>query len=322
MSGVPFLNLVVLPLRRLDRYPCSSMALQQLRPAPGPTTNPETPNILSWPDLGLTLINEFITKEEEAALIAGFHANLPCLQPNLKKRISQHHGHHFDYTTFGTTSQITPVPDYIASWLPRIPVYKDKGGAPDQFTVQYYPPGSGIPPHVDTHSMFGEALYSLSFGSGVGMAFKKAGKEEARRIRMPKRSLGGTTNDVKEKQSPNSENENKKDEPTRPAHITSAGRWDSGEEEEKPFEIMLPARSLLVMTGPSRYGYTHGIKPRKTDIVDRKVVLREGRYSVTMRSVRRTEEIACDCAYPGVCDARIREEQEEARARAELEKNI
>ncbi|KAK4458663.1 hypothetical protein QBC42DRAFT_290341 [Cladorrhinum samala] len=300
------------------------MALHQLRPAPEPAMDPETPNILSWPDLGLTLIIEFITQEEEAALIAGFDANLvPCFQPNPKKRISQHHGHHFDYTTFGTTSKITPVPDYIASWLPRMPIYKDKGGAPDQFTVQYYPPGSGIPPHVDTHSMFGEALYSLSFGSGVCMAFKKAGKEEARRIRMPKRSLGVVAkNDGEEaKQSPNSKDENKKDKQNRPDHniITSA---EEKEEEEKPFEIMLPARSLLVMTGPSRYGYTHGIKPRKTDIVDGKVVLREGRYSVTMRSVRRTEDIGCDCAYPGVCDARIREEQEEARKRAELDENM
>ncbi|KAK4164423.1 hypothetical protein QBC43DRAFT_318104 [Cladorrhinum sp. PSN259] len=280
------------------------MALQQLQPAPEPKIDPETPDIICWPDLGLTLINEFITPEEEAALIAGFHSLSPChLEPNLKRRISQHHGHHFDYTTFGTTSQITPVPDYITSWLPRVPVYPEKGGAPDQFTVQYYPPGSGIPPHVDTHSMFGEALYSLSFGSGVGMAFKKAGKEEARRIRMPKRSLTGAA-------AGNSETP-----PGNNIMVNSPGEEE--EKEEKPFEIMLPARSLLVMTGPSRYGYTHGIKPRKTDIVDGKVVLREGRYSVTMRSVRRKEEIGCHCSYPGVCDARIREEQEEARRRAE-----
>ncbi|KAK3996590.1 hypothetical protein QBC44DRAFT_317186 [Cladorrhinum sp. PSN332] len=283
------------------------MALQQLQPAPEPKINPATPNILFWPHLGLTLINEFITPEEEAALIAGFHNLSPCLEPNLKKRISQHHGHHFDYTTFGTTSKITPVPEYITSWLPRLPVFPDRGGAPDQFTVQYYPPGSGIPPHVDTHSMFGEALYSLSFGSGVGMAFKKAGKEEARRIRMPKRSLttnsGGNT-------TPENTTKEEKPSPT----LTSA---EEQEKEEKPFDIMLPARSLLIMTGPSRYGYTHGIKPRKTDIVGGKVVLREGRYSVTMRSVRRKEEIGCDCPYPGVCDAKIREEQEETRRKAE-----
>ncbi|KAK4222190.1 hypothetical protein QBC38DRAFT_490467 [Podospora fimiseda] len=272
------------------------MALQQLQPAPKPEINPDSPNILSWPDLGLTLINGFITPEEESALIDGFQSLSPSLDPNIKKRISQHHGRHFDYTTFGTTSTITPIPSYITSWLPRLPTYPDKGGLPDQFTVQYYPPGSGIPPHVDTHSMFGEALYSLSFGSGVGMAFKKAGKEEARRIRMPKRSVWNNS------------------APEKPVSIPE-GVYTG--EEEKPFEIYLPARSLLIMCGPARYGYTHGIKPRKTDLVGGEVVMREGRYSVTMRSVRREEEVGCDCGYPGVCDARIREEQEEARKKEE-----
>ncbi|KAK4446802.1 hypothetical protein QBC34DRAFT_356048 [Podospora aff. communis PSN243] len=258
---------------------------------PPPTIDPSKPNIQTWPSLGLTLITNFITPAEESTLISAFHTSSGHPpQASAKKRLSQHFGHHFDYTTFGASSSVyTPVPAHIAALLPRLPLREGVDVAPDQFTLQYYPPGAGIPPHVDTHSMFGEALYSLSFGSGVPMVFRKAGRNEARKMRLPKRSLGGST-------------------------VSEVGKGvvdgDDEEEAREEWELMLPARSLLVMTGPSRYGWTHGIKGRKTDVVGGEQVVRGGRYSITMRSVRRGEEIGCACAYPGVCDARIREEEE------------
>ncbi|KAK1830815.1 hypothetical protein QBC39DRAFT_99840 [Podospora conica] len=271
---------------------------------PPPIIDPANPSIHRWPDLGLTLIHDFITPAEEAVMIAAFHAITP--ETTTKKRISQHYGHHFDYTTFGVTSEPTPLPDYISSFLPRLPLFPDRISTgvisdrpctpapensddvlPDQFTVQYYPPGAGIPPHVDTHSMFSEALYSLSYGSAVPMMFRKAGKNEARKLRLPKRSLGGAVE--------------------APAVAT--------EPEYPSWELLLPARSLLVMTGASRYGYVHGIKSRRTDVVGGEPVARQGRYSITMRSVRRGERIGCECAFPGVCDARVREEEAAAERR-------
>jgi len=267
--------------------------MSALHPPPPPTIDPTSSNILTWPSLGLTLITNFITPAEETTLITSYHTTTSTApQPSAKKRLSQHFGHHFDYTTFGASSLIsTPIPAHIAAIAARLPLREGVDVLPEQFTLQYYPPGAGIPPHVDTHSMFGEALYSLSFGSGVPMVFKKAGGNEARKMRLPKRSLGGTV----------AEGEGKKIE---------GGAGTVGEEESPSWELMLPARSLLIMTGPARYGYTHGIKGRKTDFVDGQPVLRGGRYSITMRSVRTGEEIACDCEYPGVCDARIREELE------------
>ncbi|KAK0652774.1 hypothetical protein B0T16DRAFT_406785 [Cercophora newfieldiana] len=262
-----------------------------LQAPPPPTLDPTNPNIQTWPALGLTLITNFITPAEEQTFISAFHTstNIPP-QSSARKRLSQHFGHHFDYTTFGaSTSVFTPVPDHVAAIASRLPLREGVDRVPDQFTVQYYPPGAGIPPHVDTHSMFGEALYSLSFGWGVPMVFRVAGGNEARKMRLPKRSLGGETG----------------------GGGSGSAVVEREEGEENPsWELMLPSRSLLVMTGPSRYGYTHGIKGRKTDVVDGVSVLREGRYSMTMRSVRRGEEIGCDCEYPGVCDARIREELE------------
>lgn len=53
--------------------------------------------------------------------------------------------------------------------------------------------------------------------------------------------------------------------------------------------VHLPRRSMLIMTGESRYGWTHGITPRKTDIVPNlaggglTVMQREARVSLTFR---------------------------------------
>ncbi|XP_013366575.1 PREDICTED: alkylated DNA repair protein alkB homolog 8 isoform X2 [Chinchilla lanigera] len=85
-------------------------------------------------------------------------------------------------------------------------------------------------------------------------------------------------------------------------------------------QVMLPRRSLLVMTGESRYLWTHGITPRKFDTVqasehyksgtitndigDLTLKKREIRTSFTFRKVRHTP---CTCNYSLVCDSQRRE---------------
>ncbi|XP_072332860.1 tRNA (carboxymethyluridine(34)-5-O)-methyltransferase ALKBH8 isoform X1 [Scyliorhinus torazame] len=80
--------------------------------------------------------------------------------------------------------------------------------------------------------------------------------------------------------------------------------------------VMLPRRSLLVMTGESRYLWSHGITPRKFDVVlasenqktgaitgdisNLTLNQRRTRTSFTFRKVR---TLPCDCAYPEVCDS-------------------
>ncbi|XP_067145741.1 alkylated DNA repair protein alkB homolog 8 isoform X4 [Apteryx mantelli] len=81
--------------------------------------------------------------------------------------------------------------------------------------------------------------------------------------------------------------------------------------------IMLPRRSLLVMAGESRYLWTHGITPRKYDVIqaselgqkvgtitadvgDLTLNRRETRTSFTFRKVRRSP---CNCIYSSVCDS-------------------
>lgn len=84
--------------------------------------------------------------------------------------------------------------------------------------------------------------------------------------------------------------------------------------------VMLPRRSLLVMTGESRYLWTHGITPRKFDTVQASKSHKSGiitsdvgdltlnkrgiRTSFTFRKVRQTP---CNCGYPWVCDSQMKE---------------
>ncbi|XP_062842129.1 alkylated DNA repair protein alkB homolog 8 [Trichomycterus rosablanca] len=79
--------------------------------------------------------------------------------------------------------------------------------------------------------------------------------------------------------------------------------------------VVLPARSLLVMKGESRYLWTHGITPRKFDVVpalnaegsgvvnldlsNLTLTQRGTRTSFTFRKVRHTP---CNCTYPSECD--------------------
>ncbi|KAF7866812.1 hypothetical protein EAF04_005654 [Stromatinia cepivora] len=259
---------------------------------PIPTIDPSNPKIQHWEN-GLALYSDFITPTEEAEIISSILSD--DRWSGIGKRQTLHYGAHFDYTTFGASELWTPVPRYLEELVDRLP-WREEGnangnGRPDQFTVQYYPPGTGIPPHVDTHSAFGEYLYSLSIGSSVPMVFKKCGENEARKMRKPKRSLLGDS----------------RDEINRTKVTTKAE--DDGEEK---WEVWLRERSLLLMRGEARYGFTHMIRGRKFDFDEQRgvSVRRVGRWSVTMRRVRRGVEVGCRCGFPGVCDARIREEVE------------
>lgn len=69
--------------------------------------------------------------------------------------------------------------------------------------------------------------------------------------------------------------------------------------------VVLPRRSMLIMSGRSRYAFTHGITPRSTDIVPASgsgITLRKRglRVSLTFRRVLRGP---CACSFPRHCDS-------------------
>ncbi|KAK8091490.1 hypothetical protein PG997_001851 [Apiospora hydei] len=220
---------------------------------------------------GLFYQENFVDPAHEAELVRLFREELdwPVRPPGT--RLSLHYGYTFDYKTFGVDPDIPfkPFPDWLR---PLIPQTVRGGLPPAQVCLQYYPPGAGIPPHVDTHSAYDE-LYSLSLGSAVMMQFRRP--------------------------------------PSIAAVATPSGEatGDAGEEEEdKRAELDLVPRSLLEMRGDSRLHWTHGIKKRKTDTLpDGTVRPRQDRWSITYRWLRERAvdedtPAECECGNARLCD--------------------
>lgn len=92
-------------------------------------------------------------------------------------------------------------------------------------------------------------------------------------------------------------------------------------------KVLLPQRSLLVMSGESRYGWTHGITPRMSDVIKRNehvtVVRRQLRVSFTFRKLKTPP--TCVCHFPGLCDVirpaeKLQEVTDQLAAKLEIEK--
>lgn len=115
----------------------------------------------------------------------------------------------------------------------------------DQLTVNEYLKGTGIAPHVDSHSAFSGAVLSLSCSGGTVMEFQRG-----------LRSVG----------------------------------------------LLLPPRSLLILSGEARYAWRHYIPRRRSDVVQGTKVERGARrLSFTFRLAR---GFPCrDCGFPDECDS-------------------
>lgn len=116
---------------------------------------------------GIIWEENFISPEHEQRLISTFRNELNW--PDRSGRISLHYGYTFDYKTFGIDPDIPykEFPDWLQPLIPTT-----EGRPPDQVCLQYYPPGSGIPPHSDAHLAW-DQLYALSLGAPTLMLFRK-----------------------------------------------------------------------------------------------------------------------------------------------------
>lgn len=189
---------------------------------------------------GLLMQKEFITPEQEAEVLDIFQHSLEW--PKGSGRLSLHWGYTFSYKTFGIDLEtpFKPFPEWLIPLLPT-----SEGRPPDQVCLQQYAPGTGIPPHTDTHSVF-DQLYALSLGAPVMMQFK----------------------------------------------YPETGEFT---------DVDLVPRSLIKMSGDSRYHWTHAIRGRKTDVLpDGTVRPREMRWSMTYRWLR--EGGVCECGDEKQCD--------------------
>uniref|UniRef100_A0A3B4ADQ3 tRNA (carboxymethyluridine(34)-5-O)-methyltransferase n=1 Tax=Periophthalmus magnuspinnatus TaxID=409849 RepID=A0A3B4ADQ3_9GOBI len=167
---------------------------------------------------GLTVVNDFVSPEEEAQLLASIDWSSICdqdtAQKALKHRKVKHYGYEFQYDN-NNVDKDKPLPAGLPKecmpLLERCMKHGYISVMPDQLTVNQYESGQGIPPHVDTHSAFEDTIMSLSLGAQTVMEFRHP--------------------------------------------------------DGRLVAVVLPLRSLLVMKGESRYLWTHGITPRKFDMV-------------------------------------------------------
>jgi len=92
----------------------------------------------------------------------------------------------------------------------------------------------------------------------------------------------------------------------------------------KLVSVLLPAKSLLVMSGESRYAWTHGITPHKHDVVKDKdsggltLLTRGERVSLTFR---KTLGGPCVCSYPLYCDSVAKESRDTQQGKEAVEED-
>ncbi|KAF4980649.1 hypothetical protein FZEAL_3398 [Fusarium zealandicum] len=132
---------------------------------------------------GVFVQNDFITAEHESELLRIFQHELEW--PARSGRLSLHWGYTFSYKTFGIDKDIPfkPFPDWL---VPLLPITESR--PPDQVCLQHYAPGTGIPPHVDTHGAF-DQLYALSLGSPLMMVFRDGASGDKIEVDLLPRSM-------------------------------------------------------------------------------------------------------------------------------------
>ncbi|KAL6652089.1 hypothetical protein ACP70R_011014 [Stipagrostis hirtigluma subsp. patula] len=219
---------------------------------------------------GIYMVPEFVTAAEEQELLAAVDSR-PW--KSLAKRRVQHYGYEFLYETKNVDSKqcLGELPTFVSMILeklmsfPGVKKYTTK--LVDQLTVNEYPCGVGLSPHIDTHSAFDEMIFSLSLAGPCIMEFRK----------YPKGSW-------------------------RAPSVVNGDDEDSTQETEYIRKaIYLPPRSMLLMSGEGRYAWHHYIPHHKIDNVGGQVIKRNSRrVSFTFRKVRMGP---CECEYKQFCDS-------------------
>ncbi|CAH2034753.1 unnamed protein product [Thlaspi arvense] len=215
---------------------------------------------------GLFLLPDFVTAEEEQQLLAAVDAQ-PWI--GLAKRRVQHYGYEFCYGTrnVDTKKRLGELPSFVSPILERISLLPnlDCDLNLDQLTVNEYPSGVGLSPHIDTHSAFEDCIFSLSLAGPCIMEFRRYSVSTWK---------VASTNDGEEKSD----------------HDTCIKK-----------ALYLPPRSMLLLSGEARYAWNHYIPHHKIDKVKEKVIRRSPRrVSFTLRKVRK---YPCSCKYSQYCDS-------------------
>ncbi|XP_061359881.1 alkylated DNA repair protein ALKBH8 homolog isoform X2 [Gastrolobium bilobum] len=254
-------------LNALDGRPCPELGGRSLhirysvlQPTPQDKVSDLVPVSVTASDLsipGIYLVHDFITAKEEEALLQA----VDCRPWNsLSKRRVQHYGYEFRYDTRNVNTRhcLGELPSFVSPILERISscsTFKNAENVVlDQLTVNEYPPGVGLSPHIDTHSAFEDLIFSLSLSGPCIMEFRRYANSDGL-----------------------------------PRVISSAATKVESPEDDSNFirrAIYLPPRSLLLMSGEARYAWQHYIPHHKVDKVNGRVIRRASRrVSFTFRKI-------------------------------------
>jgi alkylated DNA repair dioxygenase AlkB len=226
---------------------------------------------------GLYVFNDVCTPELELELlkIVDELESGDSKREYVRTRTTLHFGHVFNPTTLKVdpNDSTIPIPSEIKQKIAHIfkmivlkeTCEKLEDFPYDQITINRYvcQTRSGIGSHVDTHSVFTNKIISLSLGAPTVMRF-----------------------------------ELEEDTDTNRHHIRNIENFRL---LPRSIDLWVEPRSLIVMSGMSRYLYKHKIPVRKTDPTPEGVTVeRNTRTSITIRQVRL--DGICDCDYPLMCD--------------------
>nr|AKM76722.1 RNA-binding (RRM/RBD/RNP motifs) family protein [Erodium foetidum] len=269
-------------LSALHGRPCPQLASRTLhirssvlQPSPTTVNSSSVQVCLSASETaipGLYLLPDFVTPHEQQELLAAVDAR-PWI--SLAKRRVQHYGYQFCYQTrnVNTKQHLGALPSFVSPVLERVLSFPNLSDATDlsldQLTVNEYPPGVGLSPHIDTHSAFEGLIFSLSLAGPCIMEFRRY----TQGAWFPKACSSIDT------------------ESESPENGTNFIRK----------AIYLPPRSMLLLSGEARFAWHHYIPHHKIDIVNDSVIKRSSRrVSFTLRKVRTGP---CQCQFPQYCDS-------------------
>jgi len=117
---------------------------------------------------GLTYTDDFITKEEETALLTAING---CPWDTTLARRTQHYGYKYPYQAKDKLEVTTAIPQFCEAIQKRAEELTNKQF--DQLIINEYVPGQGISAHVDNIKLFGDTVVSVTLGSFAAMVFTR-----------------------------------------------------------------------------------------------------------------------------------------------------
>ncbi|KAJ1967140.1 hypothetical protein IWQ62_002036 [Dispira parvispora] len=247
---------------------------------------------------GLYLFNDYLTVEEEQAILDYLDTQPESSWSTVNGRYVQHYGHAFNYQRrmVGTPDEAAEkefpvVIQRVLERLRELPCFTPTTDSPpgdtpspyygrqaplnyphlNQLTASKYPVGSGIAFHSDSHISFTDTLLIISLASPITMEFRSPFYPSISQLH-----LQTTTTQAS-------------DIPALP----------------NPAFIDLPPRSLIIMAGEIRYGWEHAIRARKSDLLFESGGIRPRRVraSLTLREVDFSR--TCHCPWEALCDRNL-----------------